>query len=581
MLRNITRGLSAAVLSLLVVPFAAAQDSSTTAPQVLPAPPTLMQLFDVSVATLQSLTVPAGSPGKADVDMVLAGRLVRFSVVLEDVRTPNFQLYEKGAQGMQLMPRPACVTYRGGIVGDPGSEVAATIAGGSIKVLARTGNGDLWVVQPVREVQPNAAPALHIVFRGADSVATPFQCGVQGANLPVPSPVGVDVLHVADMAIEADFPFFQLNGSNSTNTQNDITSVVNAMNVIYERDVDIRLVVSQVIVNTTTDAYTTTSAGTLLNQFRSRWNTVNAGIPRDFAHLFSGRNLNGGTIGVAFLGVVCNFGNAYGLSQSRFSSNFSLRVGVTAHEIGHNFGAGHCNNSPPCRIMCSGINACGGGVTAFGPSAQNQIIGYRQSVGCLSQVSTQPVITGVSPTQLKTANPALVTVTGTGMTGVTHATVGSTIVPNVQVIGDTQARFIPPTGLNLGLQLFNLTNATGTSNTSALFYNLANPAELVVPGAVIGGNTVTWRMGGWNNDFGILVISLTGTTSPWMGWPLVNNPVIFWQGGLNSLGMATYSFPVPSMTLSGLTVYTQLLDIIGGTLTLRSSSTVKSTLIVL
>jgi hypothetical protein len=581
MLRFTVRGLTAAVLPLLLAPFVAAQGGPSLAPQVTPAPPSLMQQFDVSVATVQSLQLPAGSPLAVNIDVVLAGIVKRISVVQHDVRSPNFQLFENGVNGMQLQPTPACVTYRGAITGDPGSDVAATVVGGSTWVFARTSTGDLWIIQPVRDVQPNVGPAVHIVFRGADSVQLPVQCGVQGANLPAPSPMGEDVLYLTDMGIEADYQFYQLNGSNSANTQNDITGIVNSMNVIYERDVDIRLVISQIVVHTS-NYYSTSNASSLLNQFRSHWNGAHAGIPRDFAHLFTGRNISGGTIGIAYLGVVCNLGTAYGLSQNRFTGNYSYRVGVTAHEIGHNFGAGHCNSAGPCHIMCSGIGGCNGNPTLFGTTARNQIISFRQSVGCLTQQSSVPVIASLSPSFIKTANPALVTILGSGMTGTTHVTVGSTVVNNMQVLNDTQLRFIPPTGLSLGVQTVNVTNSAGTSNTTGVFYTLANPAELVVPAAVIGGNNVTWTMGGWSGDFAFLVISLTNTASPWVGgWPLVNNPVVFWTGGLNGLGMATYSFPVPSMTLNGLTVYTQLLDMIPSPLGVRSTSVVKSTLIVL
>ena len=44
-------------------------------------------------------------------------------------------------------------------------------------------------------------------------------------------------------------------------------------------------------------------------------------------------NLDGGTIGVAYLADICT-NNAYGLSESRFSSVFSRRVALTTHELG-------------------------------------------------------------------------------------------------------------------------------------------------------------------------------------------------------------------------------------------------------
>lgn len=576
MQRSTIAGLAAALFSVSSIVLA--QDSQ--APTVRPAPPALMGLFDVSAATLQSLAMPVGNPSQTTIAVVLGGKPVHIDVALEDVRAPNFQLIENGPTGPQVLPTPPCVTYRGMLLEDIRSNVAATITGGSITAFIRTGGNDVWIVQPVNQMQPAAAPALHIVYRTQDNAQLPGQCGVNAQALPAPAAVGNDLLYLADIAIEADYPFFQQNGSNTTSTQNDITGIVNAMNVIWERDVDVRHVVSQIVVNSSPDAYTTTSASTLLNQFASRWNSVHAGIPRDFAHLFTGRNINGGTIGIAALGVVCNIGSAYGLSQSRYTGNYSLRVSLTAHEIGHNFGAGHCNAANPCYIMCSSNGGCGP-VTLFSPSAINQIVAYRNSVSCLAVQQTTPVIQSVSAVTQKTVAPTLTTLTGSGFTGTTQVQIGSTVMTNgFTIISDSQLRFVPPQGLALGVHTMTVTNAIGVSNNSALFYIAANPAEVLVPTAVLGGTTLTWTMGGWNGDFAFLVLSLTNATSPWMGWNLVNGPIVFWTGALDARGMASYSFPVPANVLNGITVYSQLIDIVGGTLNVRSLSGVKSTYVV-
>ncbi|MCR9248443.1 MAG: M12 family metallo-peptidase [bacterium] len=580
MQRTISRGL-AATLAFFAASLATAQAPTVSAAAtVRPAPPSLMSQFDVAAATVQTLVVPAGSPDSVDVTVVMGGQPLTFRLVKHDVRAPNYQLFESGSDGLVPLPRPECVTYRGYIEQDPGSEVAATVEGGSVEIFARLGSGDVWAVQPVREVQPTAGPALHIIYRAGDSVAPPRQCGVKVNKLPVPAGIGEDMLYLCELACEADYPFFQRNGSNTTNTQNDITGIVNAMNVIYERDVDVRFVITQIVVNSSPDPYTTTSAGTLLNQFGSRWNTVYGGIQRDVAHLFTGRNIQGGTIGIATVGTVCNVGSAYGLSESRYTGNFTLRVSLTAHECGHNFGAGHCNSSPPCHIMCSGNGGCST-PTLFGTSARNQIISYRQSVSCLQQQQTAPVISSVSQVTIPTVQPPQVTVTGSGFLGAQYVTVGSTQVTGLQVVNDTTLRFFPPWGEPLGFVQFTVTTGVGTSNGATLWYQDSNPADLIVPSAVIGGNNMEWRMGGVQNDFCFLVLSLQSTTSPWMGWQLVDAPIIFWTGGLDARGIAVETFPVPANTLSGLRVYSQLIDIIDGTLNVRSLSGVESTIIVL
>ncbi|MBM4060146.1 MAG: hypothetical protein FJ265_03480 [Planctomycetes bacterium] len=573
--------------ALFFVPAAVAQGvGQAPSPRVLPAPPSLLQQFDVMAGTVQNLTVPANLPPQVRIDVVFAGRQVQLDLRQFEVRAPGFQLIERSATGEVVLPTPPCVTYRGTVPGDAGSEVAASLLDGSLRAWTRLGSGELWLVQPVREVQPTAGAAVHVVYRGPDSSNLDYHCGVPGTvQGAVPNVVGEDTLYGCQLAIEADYPFFQLNGSSTTATQNDVTSVVNAMDVIYRRDVQIALQVSTLIVNSTTDPYTTNVATTLLNQFASYWNTYRSGVTRDTAHLLSGRPIgaaSGGTIGLAVLGVVCNVANAYGLSQSRFSTNWNYRVGVTAHEIGHNFDALHCDSAPPCNIMCSGVGGCANNQTSFSAGEQAQIIAYRQSVGCLTVVPTVPVITTISPALVKTFRPPLVTITGSGLTGTTSVTVGGqAVTQGISVVSDTQLRFTPPHGLPLGVQTVRVTNATGTSNPSNLFYTATNPCELSVPTAVIGGNTLTWQMGGWPADPGYLLLSLMSTTSPVQGWPVLDGYSILWVGGLDARGMASYSVPVPPMVLNGLRVYSQLLDVDPHAIAIRSTSAVASTLVFL
>lgn len=549
------------------------------------APPRVLQLFDVMSGTLQELSVPFGNPAAAAIDVVLAGQPAVLDLNLFDVRAPGFQLLERGANGVQQLPTPACVTYRGSIRGESGSIVAATIVDASLTAYVRRATGELWLVQPLREVQPQAAVATHVVYRQADSANLPYHCGVPGVvSGPVAPAIGEDTTYEAQLALEADYPLYQLNGSNTTNTQNDVTGIVNAMEVIYTNDVQISFQVSQLLIDSVPDPYTTNVAGTLLTQFRNYWN-ANYNYPRDLAHLLSGRPLgasSGGTIGVAYLSTVCNLAAAYGVSESHFSANYGYRVAVTAHEIGHNFGASHCDSVSPCIIMCSAVGSCGSYPSSFGPTEQSQIISFRQTLGCLTLNTGVPQLTSLMPAQVATVNPGQITLTGSGFTGATAVHVGTqTITSGLQIVSDSQLRFIAPPGLPIGFQITNVTNPVGTSNNLAIWYQGANPCQLVVQGGVVGGNILTWTMGGWPTGTGYLGISFVNTTSPFQGWQLLDGFILLWAGPLDPQGMASLPVPVPAGLLSGITVYSQMLDEITGTGLLRSLSTVKSTLIIL
>ncbi len=180
---------------------------------------------------------------------------------------------------------------------------------------------------------------------------------------------------------------------------------------------------------------------------------------------------------------------------------------------------------------------------------------------------------------MATVNPVQVTLTGSGFTGTTRIDVGPTwINSGIQVVSDTQLRFYPPPGLALGFQFVQVTNAAGTSNAWPLLYTETTPCQVLVPTVVIGGNTLTWTMGGRAGDFGVLLLSLGNATTPWLGFPLMAGSGILWQGGLDARGMASYSFPIPPQVLNGIRGYFQMVDI-DPTLTVRSVSSIPSTLV--
>lgn len=111
---------------------------------------------------------------------------------------------------------------------------------------------------------------------------------------------------------------------------------------------------------------TSTDAGTLLEQFQRFINGGAGGdIPfRGLAHLFSGRDFDGSTVGIAFFSpdgsVLCRRSSGLGVNQDRVSGVTSALV--FAHEAGHNFNARHDDDTEFCPagtlqgIMASTLN---------------------------------------------------------------------------------------------------------------------------------------------------------------------------------------------------------------------------------
>jgi hypothetical protein len=169
-----------------------------------------------------------------------------------------------------------------------------------------------------------------------------------------------------EIGCETDFEFFQRNGSSVTNTVNDVELIMNNVNVIYDRDANVVHEISVIVVRSaSTDPYSGTTIDARLTEFGNKWATApESGIFRDVSHMFSGVAFSGGTIGLAYLNVVCNsINNAqYGVVESRYTGVLNFRVSLSAHEIGHNWSCTHCDSdgSANCNIMCSANGSCGG-----------------------------------------------------------------------------------------------------------------------------------------------------------------------------------------------------------------------------
>ncbi len=313
-----------------------------------------------------------------------------------DIRAPRARvLLDDGTGDLFDAGHYPSHTYRGRIEGAPGSAVAASVVDGTIRGIAILGDGSVHGFQPAIRGVAGA----HVSYAISDILPGDGHCGnadegpdhahdAGGSDLGPEGPCNLATL----IATDSDHDYFVLNGSDVQATIDDVESIINGMDLIYTMDTRVTYFIGDHIVRTDpNDPYTTSSPFGLRGQFQSEWNNNQQGIDRDIAHLFTGIDLDGGVIGIAFFNGVCSNTDGYALSQSRFSNNFVTRVGLTAHELGHNWNAMHCNADPDCFIMCSGINGCAGDVTLFGSSSIATIVNYANNIAdCLEGTNDAP-----------------------------------------------------------------------------------------------------------------------------------------------------------------------------------------------
>jgi len=298
---------------------------------------------------------------------------------------------------------------------------AATLhADGRVTALLHDPLGSTWAVEPMTAEVPGLPATVHAVYRPEDIRPDGSRCGVTEAvaarlrREPGRGEPGfVDPMLLrehrellgdghaeamesssfggldseARIAFDADYEYYVLNGSSTDATIADIDDVMNAVSLIYGEQAGICYTSSGYIVRTTpNDPYVQTDPVDAIFEFLDEWE-ANVAIPRDIAHLFTGRDLDGNVIGIAFLGAFCSdFG--YGISQSRYTTNFTNRTQLTAHELGHNWNACHCNTSDctggPADSDCGIMNSFVNGSLSFGQRSLTAVELHRLTRSCLS-----------------------------------------------------------------------------------------------------------------------------------------------------------------------------------------------------
>lgn len=330
-----------------------------------------------------------GAPGESlAVHLDFQGEPAMLQLAPHSVRADGFRLLEDDGSGDLIEVQSDDVrTLRGELLGVTGGTVAASWLDDGFYARIRTSaGGDFWI-QPLASVLPQVDPSQYVIYETCDVVDHGRSCGSDqlpnNFQVPVPPSNGSGTggtygsVQVCELACDADYEYYLDYGSVNS-TSNRIQSIINSMNLQYESEVDITHEITTIIVRSNSnDPYTTSDAGSLLNQFRSHWQGSQGGIQRDVAELFTGKNLSGGTIGIAWLGGVCNsFG--YNVVESDFNNNFSCATDLSAHELGHNWNADHCNctsNTMNPYITCAN--------TFNANATRPDIIGFRNSVNCL------------------------------------------------------------------------------------------------------------------------------------------------------------------------------------------------------
>lgn len=345
------------------------------------------QQYDLLDYELVEIDVPDNTRESMSITLDLAGRLVTADLRPHTLRAPNFVAMAQDADGHAIeVESPRDVTYRGVLRETPGASVAMSI-------IPRRGldgvvldlDGSVWHVQSLSVIDPTLPRDVHLVYRLQDRMMPDGFCGIDEsheapgglddhATPDQPGVEGITCIKRAQITFDADHEFYVGRGSDYDVAVATIEATLNNADPIFARDVLVTYETTAIVIRTTEpDPYSTSDMGTRLNQLQNEWNTTFAHIERDMSHLMTGVFGDGGIIGLAYVGVVCNVPWAYGLT-------WTSDLGVLLHELGHNWAAPHCLD--PCGIMCGG--PC---ESAFGEYTTDVMMAHRDTRDCLVDVT--------------------------------------------------------------------------------------------------------------------------------------------------------------------------------------------------
>lgn len=288
--------------------------------------------------------------------------------------------------------------YRGSVVGVANSWVRLTQSGERLSGMIWDGV-EMYVIDSADEIAealrttPSGVDSHPVIYRLADAKFD-GQCALDPIATPLNDYQGL-VGHLQELlaatrqlnfAVVADAQFVQTN----SDPRGAIVARMNVVDGIFSEQVGVHLNVSEIRLLTNNGSLTATNPGTLLNQlsaFAGGSGFTNPGL----THLFTGRDLDGSVIGIAYLSSLCSARFGVGLSETRGTGTVGALT--VAHEVGHNFGAPHdnqggspCASTPGTFLMNPFLN----GSDQFSQCSLTQIQPNVANATCLNPLAPPP-----------------------------------------------------------------------------------------------------------------------------------------------------------------------------------------------
>ncbi|MDQ3000549.1 MAG: PKD domain-containing protein [Fibrobacterota bacterium] len=360
------------------------------------------------------------------------GAGLRWDLELEriSVRAPGYRVRLLGSQGIKdATPSPE-QSFRGRIRGNPSSRVRLSLADGKVTGFIDAGDGDRTFIEPLEMFNRGLPAGSHMVYRqsdmvmpsgagcgwrptgdltellppGADPLSTsiraPFTESLPGLTKSAESlsTFGPEPCGLVEIAVAVEYSMVKGYGSAAAAEKriNDIFAMVSGL--YDDPRINILIKISEIVIET--EAKLTWGAMNI-NTFLTNltpWARSAQGFknPYDVANLWYYDPLvTTGTTGLANVSTVCNRTSGGNVVRD-FTRTASFLMINQAHELGHNFGANHVNNSKALlNPLILGDNV------SWDDTTIAAILKHKRSRTCLSSCNQGPtadfLVKGPSP----------------------------------------------------------------------------------------------------------------------------------------------------------------------------------------
>jgi hypothetical protein len=334
--------------------------------------------------------------------------------------------------------------YRGVIEGSDRSWARLAIAGEAIRGVLYDGE-ELLAIEPAEQGQvtvfrvPDLRFETPLSFAGDTlRVAQLKQSGGVAAATPrvqaLTAERKLEISAIGDASFRARY-------DSADAARDALLTRLNIVDGIFSSQVGTAIEVSSVNIadDITNTLDGTTDAALLLDSVGRLREQTTSLKSRGLTHLFTGRDLDGGSVGIAYDSTLCRARYSASLTQAHNSATVDGLI--TAHEIGHVFGAPHdgegqCAATPQNQyIMSPVLNAQ---ATTFSQCSLEQMAPLASSASCLEALSPQDL---AMPQSLGTHDAVVganydwrFTVTNQGDRTATGARVTVQFTPSIDVV---------------------------------------------------------------------------------------------------------------------------------------------------